>query len=147
MPTRPPKILIVCDELETRIFLSNLLRGKGFPTLDAGDETSGIHLAGTGQPVLIIIDMMMPGDGGLHMYRFLKQHQQLRKVPVLMLSALDPARFFKYRQLQGIASMQAVPQPDAFMEKPIETDKLLKLVRKLTRSGLRLSVVPTIKEA
>ncbi|MDX9785796.1 MAG: response regulator [Desulfobacterales bacterium] len=133
MPKQSPKILIVCDELETRLFLSNLLQRKGFSTLDAEDEAGGIHLAGSESPALIILDMMMRGDGSIHIYRFLKQHGQLRKVPVLMLSAIDPARLLTYLQLQGKAWGWTVPQPEAFLEKPIETDKLLGQVCKWTK--------------
>lgn len=134
---RSQQILIVCDELETRIFLSNLLRSSGFSALEADDETAGMRLAETELPALILLDMMLPKEGSLVMYRFLKQHDRLRQIPVVILSAIDPERFFTFRHLEGRASDRALPYPEASLEKPIETDRLLRLVRKLTKPRTR----------
>ena len=134
---RSQQILIVCDEPETRIFLSNLLQGSGFSAIEAENETAGMRLAETTPPGLILLDMMLPREGGMVMYRFLKQHDRLRRIPVVILSAVDPERFFTHRHLEGRASNRALPNPEASLEKPIETERLLRLVRKLTKPPTR----------
>ena len=137
MSDNVPKVLVVCDELETRLFLSNFLRGEGYRVLDAEDDTDGVQLAQAERPALIIIDMMMPREGGIQMYRFLKGHKQLRETPVIMLSALDQAHCFRYWRIQGDASAHGLLRPNAYLEKPLESDELLSLVQTLTQPGSR----------
>jgi two-component system phosphate regulon response regulator PhoB len=134
---RSRQILIVCDEPETRIFLSNLLGSSGFSAVEAENEAAGMHLAESDPPALILLDMMLPREGGMVMYRFLKQHDRLRRIPVVILTAIDPERFFSLRHPEGRPSSFFLPNPEASLEKPIETERLLRLVRKLTRSRTR----------
>lgn len=119
------------------MFLFNLLRNNGFSVLEAENEIAGMRLAETEPAALILLDMMLPREGGLVMYRFLKNHDRLRRIPVVILTAIDPERYFTYRPPEGRTSNLALPNPEAVLEKPIETERLLRLVRKLTRPRTR----------
>ncbi len=126
------KVLIVDDEPDMRIFVSNLLDSDGFRPILAKDKTEGLKKALEEDPAVIIIDMMMPGESGIQMYRKLKREEGLRNVPVIMLSNIDRKTFFQYMKVQNPPTRQGVPEPDAYLEKPPETEHLLSLVRKLT---------------
>ena len=125
------KILIVDDELNMRIFLCNLLGNCGYEAIDAGDKDEGMQKALSEKPALIILDVTMPKESGIQMYRELKEHDELRNVPVIMVSTIDKKTFSFYQKFQSTPQGRGVPEPGAYLEKPLEAEELISLVRSL----------------
>ena len=130
--TERKKILIVDDELDIRIFLCNLLGNCGYEALEAGDKAEGMQMAKREKPALIILDVMMPRESGIQMYRELKEHEELKTVPVIMVSTIDKKTFSFYQKFRSTSQYKQVPEPGAYLEKPLEAEELIKLVRTLT---------------
>lgn len=126
------KILIVDDELNMRIFLCNLLGNCGYEAIDAGDKEEGMQKALSEKPALIILDVTMPRESGIQMYRELKEHEDLKNVPVIMVSTIDKKTFSFYQKFQSTPRGRGVPEPGAYLEKPLEAEELIGLVRALT---------------
>lgn len=124
-------ILVVADESDTRIFLSNLLGSIGFASICAGDMKEGLDIAKSKLPALIILDVMLANNEGIQMYCYLKSDKTLRCVPVIMLSAIDRETFFLYEKFKTLKKTRGLPEPEAYLEKPPEADDLLRLVRTL----------------
>ena len=80
------KILVVDDELDTRVFLSNLLNASGFIPITAENKIEGFRKAIEEKPSVIILNMMMPDEAGIQMYRNLKRDDQLKHTAVIMLA-------------------------------------------------------------
>ena len=129
------KILIIDDEMDMRIFLCNLLGTCGYEPIDAGDRQEGLKKARKEKPNLIILDVMMPKEGGIRMYRDLKQDRDLKEVPVIMLSTIDRKTFLRYQRFHSTHRGWEVPEPGAFLEKPLETEELIDTVRMLTKKA------------
>ena len=125
------KILIVEDELDLRIFLCNLLGNCGYHTIDAADRAEGLQKAKKEKPALIILDVMIPKEDGIQMYREIKQDQDLKNIPVIMVSTIDRKTFSFYQKFQDTPKGTGVPEPGAYLEKPLEAEELIKLVRSL----------------
>ena len=125
------KILIVDDEPDTRIFLCNILGTCGFEPVDAGDKNEGMQMARRAHPALIIIDAMMPQEDGIKMYRELKSDLRLRSVPVIMVSTIDKKTFAYYHKFKNRKESLEFPNPGAYLEIPLESEKLIELVRSL----------------
>ena len=125
------KILIVDDELNMRIFLCNLLGNCGYEAIDAGDKNEGMQKALSEKPALIILDVTMPRESGIQMYRELKEHDDLKNVPVIMVSTIDKKTFSFYQKFQSTPRDRGVPEPGAYLEKPLEAQELISLVRTL----------------
>ncbi len=89
-------VLIVEDELDMRIFISTLLETSGYTPVMTRDGKEGLIKARDFLPDLIILDVMMPGEGGVQMYRQLKTDQSLKAIPVIMLSAVAQKTFSHY---------------------------------------------------
>lgn len=121
------KILIVDDEMDMRIFISTLLETSGYKTVATRDGKDGIRKARDILPDLIILDVMMPGEGGVQMYRQLKTDKTLKDIPVIMLSAVAEKTFIHYLKMLNIQLNNSIPYPDAYMEKPPEAEELLKI--------------------
>ena len=76
----------------------------------------------------------MPKETGIQMYRELKEHEALKNVPVIMVSTIDKKIFSFYQKFRGVSRRKGIPDPGAYLEKPLEADELIKLVRTLTTS-------------
>ncbi|MCG6911197.1 MAG: response regulator [Deltaproteobacteria bacterium] len=129
------KILVVDDEPDTIIFLSNLLHSDGFKPITADNKKDGLQKAVEEKPAVIILNVMMPGEAGVTMYRNLKRSAQLKSVPVIMLSTIDKKTFLKCHNIYGQYICEEMATMDRFIEKPPEADDFLLTVREL--SGYR----------
>jgi len=124
-------VLIVEDELDMRIFISTLLETSGYQPIMTRDGTEGMLKAKDAGPDLIILDVMMPGEGGVQMYRQLKTHDTLCNIPVIMLSAVAKKTFSHYLNMVNARLKKPIPEPDAYIEKPPEAEDLLKITAAL----------------
>ncbi|UCF94921.1 MAG: response regulator [Desulfobacterales bacterium] len=131
------KILIVDDELDMRIFLSTLLETGGYTPILTKNGKEGLQKAREMQPDLIILDVMMPGAGGVLMYKELKTDSRLQAIPVIMLSAVSEKSFSHYLKMLKVKIEDTIPQPDAYLEKPLDHEHLLELAGKILSPGDR----------
>jgi len=120
-------ILIVEDELDMRIFISTLLETSGYRPVMTRDGNEGLRKAKNASPDLIILDVMMPGEGGIQMYRQLKTDNTLNDIPVIMLSAIAKKTFSHYLKMLNARLEDPLPEPEGYMEKPPEAEELLKM--------------------
>ena len=125
------KVLIVDDELDVRIYVRTLFETSGYTPIVTRNGVEGLQKARELSPDLIILDVMMPEAGGVTMYRELKSDPELKTIPVIMLTAVGEKSFSHYLKMLNIKISDAIPQPDAYMEKPLDHEELLKLARKI----------------
>ncbi len=118
-------VLVVEDQMEMRIFLRTLLETNGFNPVLAPDGRRGLALAREIGPDIIMLDVMMPNEGGAVMYRNLKADAELCNVPVIMLSAVAPRAFRHYLHMLNAESEQPLPTPEAYIEKPPTPEQVL----------------------
>jgi len=124
-------VLIVEDELDMRIFISTLLETSGYRPIRTRDGTEGMVKAREISPDLIILDVMMPGEGGVQMYRQLKTDDTLKNIPVILLSGVAKNTFTHYLKMLNTRMECAIPEPSAYLEKPPEAEALIKLTERL----------------
>jgi len=124
-------VLIVEDELDMRIFISTLLETSGYHAIRAKDGREGLFKAKEIVPDLIILDVMMPGEGGIKMYRQLKTDYSLMNIPVIMLSGVGKKTFEHYLKMLNARIEDSIPEPSAYLEKPPEAEDLIKMTERL----------------
>ena len=124
-------VLIVEDELDMRIFISTLLETSGYRPIMTRDGSEGMDKAREISPDLIILDVMMPGEGGVQMYRQLKTDHALMNIPVILLSGVGKKTFEHYLKMLNARREDSIPEPSAYLEKPPEADDLIKLTERL----------------
>jgi DNA-binding response OmpR family regulator len=81
------KILVVEDEKQIADMISFKLSNAGHKVVRAPDGEQAMIVANRELPDLILLDVMMPGLGGVEVLRRLKNDSALRAVPVIMVSA------------------------------------------------------------
>lgn len=81
------KVLVVDDEAHIAELLVMNLHQNGYETCVAGNGTDAMPMALAERPDLILLDLMLPGIGGLEVCRLLKTDPRTAPVPVIMLTA------------------------------------------------------------
>ncbi len=123
------KVLVVDDELDIRTFIITLLETEGYKPLSAKDGKEGLEIARQNKPSLIILDVMMPKESGITMYRALKNDPELKDTPVIMLSALAKKTFFHSQKVLDEYKEEKIPEPSVYIEKPPEPEELLEAIQ------------------
>ena len=129
------KILIVDDDLNMRIFISIMLEANGYKAIVTKDGKEGILEAKKVSPALIILDLMMPQQGGILMYRQLKVDKILKDIPVIILSGVDRKAFSHSLKMLNMGQDNPIPEPEAFLEKPPKAEDLLNIVEALLKDA------------
>ena len=123
------RILVVDDELDMRTFITTLLETSGYKSLSAVDGKEGMEVAREKKPSVIILDVMMPNESGISMYRELKNDPELKDIPVIMVSALSKKTFFHSQKVLDEYEGEKIPKPAAYIEKPPEPEDILEAIQ------------------
>jgi CheY-like chemotaxis protein/MinD-like ATPase involved in chromosome partitioning or flagellar assembly len=83
------KVLIVDDDATNREVLYDVLDDEPYTLLIAVDGQSALDMVAAELPDLILLDVMMPGLDGMAVLRKLQEQKHTRKIPVIMVTALD----------------------------------------------------------
>lgn len=129
------KILLVDDELDMRIFLSTVLKTEGYEPVVARNAIEGIQKAREAVPDLVIMDVMMPQAGGVILFQEIKQDEQLKHTPIIMLTGVSAKAFSHHLKMLNLRLDDSLPPPDAYMEKPLDPAKLVETIERLLRRG------------
>ncbi len=125
------KVLIVDDDVDVRTFVSSVVEDNGYEQEIAKDGEEGIDKVRKEKPALIILDVLMPKESGIKMYRELKTDSKLNDIPVIMLSGIAKRTFLRSQKALDEFGDQPVPEPEAYLEKPVEPEELGVVIKKL----------------
>jgi signal transduction histidine kinase/CheY-like chemotaxis protein len=82
-------ILVIDDDVAVRELMSRFLGKLGFNVLTVASGEEGLRLAKQVRPVLITLDVVMPGCDGWSVLTKLKADSELSKIPVIMVTIVD----------------------------------------------------------
>ncbi len=119
-----PKILIVDDEPDIVEYLCAVLEDNGYRTAGVTEAKRALGAAEKERPDLILLDILMPGESGLHLYREIRRNPATAETPVLIISGYTRAEEFGQVDL-GMLAEEKLPLPDGYLEKPISVPSLL----------------------
>ncbi len=108
-------ILVVDDSIPTCFYFKALLKKNGYQVITAHDGVSGAKAAMENLPDLILLDKEMPEMHGFQVSKTLRQHQETKGIPILMISAGDDTQ----ERIKGLA-MGA----DDFISKDVTAEEL-----------------------
>ena len=125
------KVLVVDDDVDIRKVVSKLVEKSGYLSIEAKNGVEGMGKVREDKPDLIILDILMPKESGIRMYRELKTEEALKDIPVIVLSAIPKKSFFRSQKVLDEFADQSVPEPEAYIEKPEEPEELIALMKKI----------------
>lgn len=88
----PTKVLLIEDDPEQVLVYSAVFRTAGHQLEVANDAVMAMTIARRFEPDLIVLDLGLPGGGGLEVMRRVRVNPQLVATPVLVLTASDNRR-------------------------------------------------------
>jgi CheY-like chemotaxis protein len=119
--SKKASVLVVDDDRDAREAITELLQVEGFTVLAAANGREALDLLKVENPSVVLLDLMMPVISGWEFLRHRKKQPELAKIPVIVTSAvIDRAT---------AADAEGV---DEFLVKPINIDKLVTLVKRLS---------------
>jgi CheY-like chemotaxis protein len=114
------KILLIDDDASLRLTLSDFLKFEDYDVITADSGEKGLRALVKTMPDLIILDMSMPGMGGVGFLKEISSPDEKPKYPVLVLTArANMAEFFANIDVDG------------FLAKPCDRDDLLMEVARI----------------
>ncbi len=121
-------ILVVDDEPDVARYLAAVLEANGYQTRVVHSAESAVAAIRTQPPDLVCLDVMMPKKSGIAMYRELREDAETSTIPVLFISGAEQEEKFDFR---AFLPDESVPEPDGYLEKPIDIERFLAKVRQL----------------
>ena len=124
------RVLVIEDDQETAAFLKRALKESGHMAEHAADGEAALELHATAAPDLIILDVLMPRQSGIRLYRDLKTDKSLKNVKVIILSGIAKKTFLRSQKALTEFGGKEVPEPEIYLEKPVEPDELAETIKK-----------------
>ncbi len=124
------KVLVVDDDPDVRSFVVTVLEENHFIPLVAHDGVEGLERIEKDSPDLVILDVLMPRGSGIRLYHRLKTDEILKNIPVIMFTGIAMKSFLKSQKALAEFGGKEVPQPDIYLEKPVEPDELIRAIKK-----------------
>ena len=116
------KILVVDDEPQLAGFVKMRLEANNFEVAVASDGRDGLKKGSENKPDLIILDILMPNLDGFSMLAKLREDEETKSLPVIILTAKDTP--------DSVAKALKLGAND-YIVKPFEARILLEKIRKL----------------
>jgi signal transduction histidine kinase/CheY-like chemotaxis protein len=122
-------VLVIDDDEHARDMLGRALSAEGFGVVMASDGGEGLRLARKVRPAAITLDVLMPRIDGWAVLTALRSEPELKEIPVIVVSIVDDDRI-------GVAL-----GADDFLAKPVERERLVAVVHRLTSPPAKVLVV------
>jgi DNA-binding NarL/FixJ family response regulator len=115
-------ILVVDDDLGTRLAISDYLEMCGYSVITAADGQQALEMVDSYRPHLMLTDIVMPRVNGYQLVRSVRQHPSLRLLPVIFLTERNKTE----ERIQGYQL-----GADLYLPKPFELQELGAAIRNL----------------
>jgi len=93
------RVLCVDDDPDIRLFVVTVLEENGYTPLTATNGEEGLEIIKKERPDLVTLDVLMPRQSGIKMYRELRTDDSLKNIPVILLSGIARRTFLAPRKL------------------------------------------------
>lgn len=137
------KILIIDDDRDLSFLLKSALDRSGYSTYISNDSKSGLQIAKTQQPDLILLDIRLPDMNGIRLAKSLQSHASTKAIPIIFLTAIlsdEVGRLKKYGIMIGRKNYEVISKPVDFVSLMIAIKELTSEQQKKERAGGLFSI-------
>ena len=121
-------VLIVDDEPDFADLLRSILVNAGYTVATAYNCEDALAQVRKTRPHVITLDMQMPRESGAIFYRKLKRDEQLRVIPVVVVTGVTRDDKDMETIVRALLEPDNLPHPEAYLEKPVDGPSLLKTI-------------------
>ena len=125
------KVLIVDDDPDVRLFNTTVVEENGYTPLEASNGEEGLEMIKKSKPDLVILDVLMPKQSGIRLYRELKTNKSFKDIRVIVLSGIAKKTFLRSQRALTEFGDANVPEPEVYLEKPVEPEELAEEIKKI----------------
>lgn len=126
-------ILVVDDEPAVRMTIEEMLKPLNCTIFHASNGNEALDIIRTGEIHLVILDVLLPGRHGFYVCSSIREMDQGRNIPILMMTAVyTKMKYYYQAQECGV---------NAYMVKPFKMDDLISKVSKLLNINCKQQMV------
>jgi twitching motility two-component system response regulator PilH len=114
-------VLLAEDDPALRRYLQVVLERAGYRVVSAADGLEAMKFLLSATVDVVVTDAVMPNLDGYQLCRFMRNSKHLSRLPIILLSALDPRN-----------AVHESEQVDAFLSKPVSPEDLLSRIVELS---------------
>ena len=118
------RVMLVDDDRDCRTVLRSILERLSIRVVEADDGLQALERARRRQPDLIVMDIRMPGMSGVDACRAFKTDDELRHIPIVVLSGA-----MRQTRLDEIARLDGLSLYDEYVAKPFQYAAVLDIVK------------------
>jgi CheY-like chemotaxis protein len=123
-PRKSLSVIVIDDEPDVLAYLSAVLEQAGHRPLVADNANDGFALLKSERPDVACIDIVMPEETGVTLYRRIRGDPQVAHTPIIFITALTP----ELAVAGWSAGDEEIPEPDGYIEKPPHAATFLETV-------------------
>jgi twitching motility two-component system response regulator PilH len=128
------RALVIDDEPDQTTYLSTVLQDRGWEVRSANSADDGLARAREAIPDVILLDVMMPDRGGLSTLVALRKDPKTKSVPVVLVTGIQDTLTHDFKSFLDRFKKH---HPDAYVEKPVEPEKLVKTLEEVCGTTTR----------
>jgi DNA-binding response OmpR family regulator len=126
-PRRAPLVALIDDEEDITTYLALALEDAGYRVVTCNDSAVAVELLAEEPPDLVCLDLLMPRRMGPSLYRLIREHAVLGRIPVIILTGLGAEE-----DLEELLHVEndRLP-PSGYLDKPVDARGFLGLVERV----------------
>jgi len=137
------KIVMIDDNTDFLFTMETFLKKNGFEVQTADDGQKGIELIRKERPDLVLLDIMMETlFSGFEVCKAVRSNDDLKYIPIIGISAMGEELDIDYSQWPDYEYFR----PDAFLDKPIDKQRLLQLIPEVIQKAQKRKRSPKWKK-
>lgn len=125
------KIVIVDDEPDVVLFLQAALEDNNYIALTASSANDGLEIIRNENPGLVCLDILMPKESGISLFRKLRTDPALKGIPVVIHSGLSLTKDLDQNEFLRLEDGTLLSEPEGYIEKPANAEQFLAVIRRV----------------
>ncbi|MEN9233672.1 MAG: response regulator [Gloeomargarita sp. DG02_4_bins_56] len=127
-PPKPqgPKVACVDDSPAILTSVTQILHSGGYQVIPIGDPNRVMRILEQERPALVLLDVLMPELNGYDLCRLIRQHPELRQIPIVFLTGKDGLVDKMRAKLLGVKE---------YLTKPVDAEQLRRCVQQVLSQG------------
>lgn len=137
------KVVVVDDNTDYLFTMETFLQRNGFLVYTADDGQKGLELIRNELPDIVLLDVMMESlFSGFELCKKMRTEEDLKHIPIIGISGMGDELGINYKQWPDFEYFS----PDAFLDKPVDKQRLLELIPETIEKARKLKRRPKWKE-